>query len=540
MPEYSYSQPERALISQQDASISPSPSIPRARFINQWNRKTTFDAGKLIPILVDEVLPGDHVNIRVTAYVRMSTPLFPMMDSQRIDTFFFFVPNRILWSNWEKFQGFQEAPGDSIAFLIPQVIYDAGGFVGAATPPNEVGTLGDYFGIPTQDATVPANAQVPVTNVLRVNALPFRAYNRIWSDWFRDQNINPVVVHQTGDGPDSPGSYGVRLRAKSHDYFTSALPWPQKFPSPGVPISGFGVLAAGVAGPLAVIETGGDIVNYDFYQTSGRFEMNSAAVGSSPMLYAEVNAIRDAFAVQTLTERAARGGTRYVETLWAQWRVRNPDYRLQRAEYIGGGQSPMDVTPVAQTAPAGLIPVGALGAASTGAGQHMASYAATEHGFIIGLINIKSELSYQQGLHKMWSRRTAADMYVPAMAGLGEQAILRKELYVLGEVAGVPGDDELVFGYQERWQEYRTRTSEVTGYFRSSAGTTLDMWHLSQHFLTPPVLSTAFIAEDPPMGRVLAAGLLAVNQQYLADLLFDRTITRLMPTHGVPAGLGRF
>lgn len=536
--------PARRLVSQDDASMIEGARVPRSRFTGSWTRKTSFDAGLLVPFLLDEVLPGDHMSYDVTAYVRMATPLFPMFDNQRVDTFFFFVPNRLVWDNWARFMGEQDNPGASIDYLVPQINSPVGGF-----PLN---SIYDQFGIPV-------GAPVATDQTFSISALPLRAYNLIWHQWFRDQNLQGAPFLGRNDGPDSYDNYIIRQRAKAHDYFTSALPWPQRHVAPTVPLGGLApIQGLGASAPLGTVgytdawETDRGLVAYDHYRaanvgSTSQILMRMSASGPShaiPEVYADlsvatgvaINTFRQAFLVQSLLERDARGGSRYVELIKSHFGVTNPDFRLQRPEYIGGGQSPLSLTPIAQTAPTTGAPVGALGAAGTSVGSHRASYAATEHGFIIGLINVRTELSYQQGLNKMWSRRTRYDYYWPSLAGLGEQAILRQELYL----TGVDAEDSTVFGYQERWHEYRTRTSEVTGMMRSSAAGTLDAWHLSQRFTTPPLLNGTFIADTPPMARVLAAGELATNQQYLADILIKRNAVRPIPMYGTPVTLGRF
>ncbi|HHY86769.1 MAG TPA: phage capsid protein [Verrucomicrobia bacterium] len=529
----SYQFPTRRLQSQDDAAMVARPDVPRSKFSGSFSVKTTFDAGKLIPFHVEEVYPGDHFRYRFTPFVRTATPLFPIMDSQRIDIHAFFCPNRLVYDDWVKLMGQQNAPGDSIAFSVPQCTSAGNGFA--------VGSLGDYLGLPTvgQPAAV-----------LAVSLLPFRAYTRICYEWFRDENLvtyNAQALLKDGVNA-GEAVFPIRNRAKSHDYFTSCLPWPQKFVAPQItsPVIGLGV-QTGVATTAAAVTatetpsiatpTGVRVYANAYQSTGDQFIIDALGVNGVPQLFAQsdINLFRQAMAVQTFLERMARGGTRYTEITENIFGVRNPDARLQRPEYIGGGSTPLQFTPIAQTAPTAGVPLGALGAAGTAVGNNSASYAATEHGFIVCILSVKSELSYSQGVHPMWDRKTLYDYYNPAFAGLGEQAVKVRQLYALGTAA-----DETVFGYQERWHELRTHWSTVTGLFRPNAAGNIDEWHLAQQFIPAPTLGETFINDSPPMSRVLAAGALEAGKQYLADIHIQCEMTRPVPMYGTPASLGRF
>jgi len=525
-----------------DFAMVPRPDVPRSAFRMQKGLKTAFDAGYLVPILCEEVLPGDTFNLKLTAFVRLATPIFPVLDNLHLETFFFFVPNRLVWTNWQKFMGEQEDPGDSISYTIPQLVSGAGGF--------PVGGIYDYFGLPTV-------GQVAGGSTVTCSALPLRAYFLIWNEWFRSQDLQNSLGVSKDDGPDSVNDYALMKRGKRHDYFTSCLPYPQKgntsvpMPMGGTaPLIGIGLDDSAVTfvGPVDVLET--DNAATQTYTNAVRTSVGTGVVveldGSDlPKMYADlssatgatINQLRQSFQIQKLLERDARGGTRYTEIVRSHFGVVSPDARLQRPEYLGGGRTPIMVNPVANTSSAtGSDPVGELGAMATAlASGHGFTQSFTEHGYIIGLAHVRADLTYQQGLRRHWSRSTRYDFYFPAFAHLGEQAVLSKEIYCTGEAA-----DDDVFGYQERWAEYRYNPSEITGVMRSTASGTIDPWHLAQKFTSRPTLNSTFIEDSPPVSRVLAVGTSANGQQFLMDAFYDIKAARPLPMYSVPGLIDHF
>jgi len=522
--------------------------LPRSIMDRSSSLKTTFNAGYLVPFWWDEVLPGDTFNVHAKIFGRLSTPIVPVLDNLYLETFFFFVPNRLLWENWERFQGAQDNPDDSIDFTIPRTdpATAVTGFV--------ADSLYDYFGLPTE---VPG---------IQPDALYLRAYNLIWNEWFRDQNLQDSVTVLTDNGPDPIATYALLRRGRRHDYFTSALPWPQKGPAVPLPLGdvapvvGIGKVNQTWAGSATnVYETGGTgsvsyavndnaIIDPGTTSTSFRVKEDPDNAGF-PAIYTDlaratgntVNLVREALTIQHILERDARTGTRYVEILLGRFGVVAPDFRLQRPEYLGGGRAQITFHPVAQTSQSPAAPgptdtpQGNTAAfAQVGAAGHGFVKGFVEHGVCVGLVCVRADQSYQQGLDREWSRSTRYDFYMPETAHLGEQAVLNQEIYCVGSAN--PTQDADVFGYQERWAEYRYKNSKVTGRMRSNYAQSLDVWHLVQNYSSLPVLGPTFIVENPPVDRLIAV---ADEPHLIMDSFVMNRAARIIPTYSTP-GLSRF
>jgi hypothetical protein len=498
-----------------DFSRVPKADIQRSVFDRNHGLKTTFDAGYLVPIFYDEALPGDTFTLNGSGFGRLATPVNPFMDNLYIETFFFAVPYRLIWSNWEKFCGEQTDPDDSTDYLVPTVTVN----------PTEQ-SLWDYIGIPTG-------------NSLTFNNFAGRAYNLIWNEWFRDQNLQDSLTVDTGDGPDTASNYTLQKRGKRHDYFTSCLPWPQKGDAVNLPLGETAPImtTADNGNPLGVQVDGNDraITNVGTYHSYNTYSPTNMLVADlSDATAATINELREAFQIQKLYERDARGGTRYTEIVQSHFGVTSPDARLQRPEYLGGGKDRINVNPIAQTSSTDTTtPQGNMSAFATSQfSGHGFSKSFTEHSVVIGLACVFADLNYQQGLHRNFSRQTRWDFYWPALAHIGEQAVLNKEIYATGGA-----DDDNVFGYQERFAEYRYKPSQVTGKMRSSSATSLDNWHLAQEFSALPVLNSSFIEENPPVDRVIAV---SSEPHMLLDMYFDLKCARPMPTYSVPGLIDHF
>lgn len=532
--------------------------MSRSRFDRNSSVKTSFNVGQVVPFYLDEVLPGDTFKIRTNKVVRLQTLITPMMDNLYLDTYYFFVPNRLVWSHWKEFNG-----ENTESAWIPETTYEVPQITSPATDGWVVGTLADYFGLPTG-----------VPN-LSVSALPFRAYALVINEWFRDQNLqDPLVipVDDAGTAGVNTGNYVTDVAkgglpfvaAKYHDYFTSCLPAPQKGPDVTIPVSGganlpvvslaettspsLSTAAAQFYAPNSSNEykylyfnasstpggagaSGNNVPITDLSNANNGIPMNLWAVNDGEVSAATINQLRMAFQIQKLYERDARGGSRYIEILKSHFGVTSPDSRLQRPEYLGGNRVPIHINQVIQqsatdsTSPQGNVAGQSLTTDSNG--DFTRSF--TEHGYVIGLMVVRYPHTYQQGIERHWSRKTRFDYYWPVFANIGEQAVLNKEIYAQGSDT----DDE-VFGYQEAWADYRYKPSRVTGEMRSQYAQSLDSWHLADDYTTQPFLSASWIQEDAStVDRVLAVTSEQANQVF-CDVYVQNRTTRPMPMYSIP------
>ena len=519
----------------------PHADIQRSTFDRSFGHKTTFDAGELIPIYADEMLPGDTFSCKLTAFARLATPIHPTMDNAFMDTHFFSVPLRLIWDDFEEFMGetktytasgsarLDETPDFTVAAPVAPTIT-------AGVTGESEGSLADYLGVPTKQAG------------LVFSALWHRAYTLIWNDWFRDENLQKQATLDTTSGTDST-AYAVLNRGKRHDYFTSALPWPQKGADVTLPLGTTAPVISDGTSPSFHAGTsigqlhqqnGTDNLTWFTSQTQDGLSVFGTQADSSltgleadlsSATSATINQLRLAFATQKFLERQARGGSRYIEVILSHFNVTSPDARLQRPQFLGGGSSPVNISPVAQTSSTdATTPQGNLSAIGTSVlSGHSFTYSATEHCILIGLVSVRTALTYQQGLNRMFSRSTIYDYYWPTLSTIGEQAVLNKEIYADGSA-----NDDTVFGYQERYGEYRYKPSLVTGRFRSNATTSLETWHYAQDYSALPVLGQSWIQQGKAnVQRTLAV---ATEPQFIFDSLFKLRCTRPMPVTSVPGG----
>ena len=547
-------------VNQSHFAMIPQANIRRSVFDRSHVYKTTFNEGQLIPYFVDEVIPGDTFTLNPVEFCRLATPVVPFMDNIYIESFFFFVPSRLVYDKWVNLCGEQENPEDSTDYLVPTVSLTG----------DMTNKLPDYMGISCASGTF---------NNVSVNCLPFRSYWLIWNEWFRDENLQKsvkvskgetnTVLEPMGQSTANP-NYGLPSgvkkwydpapRGKRYDYFTGALPWPQKGPAVDLPLGDTAPVFSYDIGDTSINgkyvpapnvgSTTGNVVGTFMATNLGsvvgrRFPQGSSVPlvdDSNPLLFADLNAgtrvtinsLRQAFMLQRYYEIDARGGTRYTEKLQAHFGVTNPDARLQRPEFLGSHSSMMNINPVTQTSSTdSTTPQGNLAAYGLNAQRyHAFTKSFSEFGYVIGLINVRADLTYQQGVNKMWLRSDVLDFYWPSFAHLGEQAIENIEIYCQGN-----DDDKKVFGYQERYAEYRYKPSLITGQFRSTYKEPLDIWHLSQKFATLPTLSDEFIQDHPPISRVVAV---PSYPHFLLDVKFNLKCIRPMPMYGIPGMMGHF
>lgn len=518
---------------QHSFSRVPDINVGRSSFDRSYTVKTTMDFDYINPIHIDEVIPGDTHTLNLSVFARLATPEVPIMDNMYIDFFFFFVPNRLVWTNWERFNGAQDDPGDSTDFVLPQMPF--------AVNKPDVGSIFDQYGLPTEIAL----------GYNLFNVLPLRGYPLIWNEWFRDENLQNSQLVNKDDGPDDPSDYTLLKRGKRHDYFTSCLPELQKGDPVDIPLVG--------SAPVVRVSNASELIMYkkNTNTVAGNGVVN---VGSSFLdngvdritidpngtlqtnlsgnTAGTINDLRNAFMVQSILELDNRGGTRYTEIIRAHFGVISPDARLQRPEYLGGGSIRINSHPVAQTSPtSGTDAQGALAAFATASATSRDnigfSKTFTEHGYIHGFACARADITYQQGINRMWNRSERFDFFWPKLQLAGEQAVEQREIYLTGNTTL----DYATFGYQERYSEYKYKPSEIRGKFRSTYATPLDMWHLAEEFGSAPALNAAFITQSTPIERAIA---IDTEPDLLMDMWFQLRSARPMASYAVPATLGRF
>lgn len=514
----------------------PELRIGRSQFDMSHGVKMGFDASYLYPFYVEEILPGDTFTVSLDGFCRIFSPLdAPLMDNISVETFFFFIPNRLVWDSWQYFMGEHDDKGtQDTTYTVPHlsssspVSHNAGIYSAFG--------LAAYMGIP--HGLVPDDVEVC--------SLPFRGYSRVYNEWFRDQNVIDEVTVYTGDANEALNTnYSILKSAKRHDYFTSSLPYLQKGDAQDIMggLTTLDVETLAVQGNEVTIESGSGQRDLD---SAGANVIVDTANTGSPMfvdvssISVDVNQLRESIAIQRLLERDARGGTRYVEKIKTQFGVTSPDFRMQRTEYLGGGKSWINITPVANqsdqdsTIAASGVNVYQGELKGIGAGVirgHGWAKSFTEHGYVLGIIRARADLTYFQGLDRMWSKETQYDFYVPALAHLGEQSVLNKELYV----TNTPATDDAVFGYQERWQEYRFRKSRIVGILNPDATSALDHWHLAEDFAATPTLNQTFIEDQTPMSRIVST---TAASDFLLDLWINAKAARPIPVHSIPSLIG--